>query len=724
MWRTGARLWRSNCRHPNLTQYFDRVSRAERRWGCLARPHGPSRPNARARQLATRGGAGSLDGGAAAAPTSGDELPPVLIAGGGIGGLTAALALRSAGIRCVVLEAAPQLAWDVGSGIGLWGPAQMVLRSLGLEHVLAEAGRPMACAGYRAAWQAAGSWLVCPTDLSTEPPSPSARLRSCLVVRRGELQRALYEALPEGVVRLGCRVAAVETTGSDQGPGCVAVTTEEGERFEGVALIAADGSHSTIRRSMWDMDGEPFDSGYQYWRAVTSWPAGVPPQPSFEAWADGARFGMVPMAGDDLFWFAVLDRRGRTDHLPPETRPSYLTKADKAALVREFEGFEGAAELIEATAADSIQLTPITDQPWLPTYVRGRTVLIGDAAHTMAPNLAQGACLAMEDAAEVAAQLTRALRNDGGSQSRAEQLADALAAYDTKRRRRARLVQVLVPAVHTVGGARGVVRRLRDAFFLAVPAAVKTPVFDLVHRAALGWSYTVPNRGQGLYPRLFGARDWARIAAASPALERFHSGMHSKRCDGVVRVSRGRGRLASLLCSAAGLPADMPAARVTLHVDADADGCERWQRTFRPMEGDARGGCNFDTLQWEEQEQMVERHGALQFVFAVVPGTRELPGELHSASAVKDGVAAGAFEHQLRGFRLHLWGRVGLPLPRALWPRVEGYTHPLRFEDGGDGWFLDVVARAPVWAAPLVGGDGLLLRYTGTIHSVKAVADS
>ena len=157
---------------------------------------------------------------------------PVIIVGGGIGGLTLGVALSRANVPFIVLESATKLRRESGNGIGLWGPAQMVLRALGLEKTVQPSGRYMECAGYRAAHHTDGEWLLRPS----QPPQPSPasllsvrtavglasrRLRSCLCIRRAALQEALVAEVPPSSLRLGSRVCDVFVAGDGSG-NCVA----------------------------------------------------------------------------------------------------------------------------------------------------------------------------------------------------------------------------------------------------------------------------------------------------------------------------------------------------------------------------------------------------------------------------------------------------------------------------------------------------------------------
>ena len=124
------------------------------------------------------------------------------------------------------------------------------------------------------------------------------------------------------------------------------------------------------------------------------------------------RFGIVPIADDETYWFAVANApAGGSD---PDHRATVLER---------FEGFgEPVRALVEATPEERILRTDISDRKPVSNWSRGRVCLLGDAAHPTTPNLGQGGCMAIEDAVVLAHYLTKHAR-----------VADALRAYQQKR---------------------------------------------------------------------------------------------------------------------------------------------------------------------------------------------------------------------------------------------------------------------------------------------------
>ncbi len=138
---------------------------------------------------------------------------------------------------------------------------------------------------------------------------------------------------------------------------------------------------------------------------------------------------------------------------------------------------------------------------------------------------------------------------------------------------------------------------IRDDVVQLVPMFLRNMVFNMLHRFYLGWNYTAPDLGQGLYPRL-AARNWTE----APALLRAFHGQSpdSHTCSGVVTVRRGAGLLTRLAAAAVGFPSAAMNSAVDVHITQQSDGCEVWKRVFSPTH-------SFVTTQYMENETMVER---------------------------------------------------------------------------------------------------------------------
>ncbi|MGY2128014.1 FAD-dependent monooxygenase [Blastococcus sp. SYSU DS0617] len=325
--------------------------------------------------------------------------------GGGIGGLAAARGLQLAGWSVRVLERAADLE-PLGAGLSLFPNAVRALAALGVE---LPAGRPPGPGGIRAG---DGRWLS-RTDPAVYPERYGAPL---LAVHRADLQEALLAALGPGTVVTGARVLDVE-----DGPDVARVRHSGGEgRAELVVL--ADGLSSTTRSLVAGPGPRPRYAGYTAWRAVV--PAGavtVRLDGATESWGRGERFGIVPLADGRVYWFATANA--------PEG--GQAADGEHAEVRRRFSGWHAPIpDVVGATAPGDVLRHDVYDlRPHPRSYVGRRLVLLGDAAHAMSPNLGQGACQALEDAATLGSLLPAGGDVDAG-----------LAAYDRARRPRARRI--------------------------------------------------------------------------------------------------------------------------------------------------------------------------------------------------------------------------------------------------------------------------------------------
>ncbi|MEV8001762.1 FAD-dependent monooxygenase [Streptomyces parvus] len=308
-----------------------------------------------------------------------------VVAGGGIGGLTAAVALSRRGWRVTVCERAAALT-GIGAGIVLAPNALRALESIGLGPAVS-AGEPLAGAlGLRTP---DGAWLS-RTGAAASRYGVPAR-----AVHRGFLIDALAAALPPGALRLGVSVGGVD----EAAEGAVVVRTSAGE-LRADAVVAADGLRSALRGQLFPRHPGPRYAGETGWRAVLPG-AGLPALPAAETWGRGERFGIVPLADGRVYVYA-------TAVAGPGTRPA----DHHAELVRRFGAWHDPipALLERLDRPDRREPGPVTvlhhdfhelAAP-LPRFHSGRVALLGDAAHAMTPNLGQGGCQAIEDAVVLA----------------------------------------------------------------------------------------------------------------------------------------------------------------------------------------------------------------------------------------------------------------------------------------------------------------------------------
>lgn len=307
--------------------------------------------------------------------------------GAGIGGLATAHALLQAGHAVHVYEAAAELR-EIGAGVVLGANATRALATLGLHDAVRPVGTPLTSVRLYA--ESGRVLNVADTRGFTE------RLGyDNLAVHRADLQQALLRTLPADTVRLGYRLARFELTAAG-----VTAFFENGERAAADALVAADGIRSRVRRQLLPAS-EPRYAGYTCWRAVVDARAlELPRDGTSETWGRAGRFGLVPVRGGQLYWFACLNSR----HANNEVYKHFKV----ADLQRHFGQFHAPIPAVLAATTDAELLWgDILDVKPLPRFCFGRVLLLGDAAHATTPNLGQGAGMAVEDAAALAGCLAR-----------------------------------------------------------------------------------------------------------------------------------------------------------------------------------------------------------------------------------------------------------------------------------------------------------------------------
>lgn len=359
---------------------------------------------------------------------------PVRILGGGIGGLTAALALQQHGIDCEVHERAPELA-EIGAGLGVWPNALTVFDRLGIGDKVRGLSGGWEVAGLR---RADGRYL-----LRYGPEEMAARLGEPTIgVHRGELQALLVNELPDGILHLGQESVSVE----DDSAGAVRVRFIDGTVLEAAAVIGADGRRSRVRAGLFG-DRPLHQLRSVGWRGTAQEPEAAGwGRKIGETWSGKERFGILPISGGRVTWYAAA--------------PSFLGDGGREELLARFGHLhDPIPALIEATPDESIWRDQIDDLFPMRRWVKGRVALLGDAAHPMTPDLGQGACHAVLDAWAIAAAL-----------SEHRQPAAAFEHYQRARRRSAaRMVMIARTASATAGSGGRVGNALAEAVVARVP---------------------------------------------------------------------------------------------------------------------------------------------------------------------------------------------------------------------------------------------------------------
>jgi salicylate hydroxylase len=308
---------------------------------------------------------------------------PILIAGGGLGGLSTALGLGHKGMPVRVLEGAPEFG-AIGYGIQLGPNVFPMFDRIGItDAVLAKSIFPDACVMLDA---------FTGEEITRVPTQASLRERfghPYIVIHRIDLHNALLDAC-KTVPAIELVPEALVTHFTDHGDR-VAVQTADGRSFDGAALIGADGLRSVVRAQLRN-DGDPQPIGYVAHRTIVPMaevPAGVPTN-VVVIWA-GPGFHIVhyPLRDHTLFNIVAVFRTA-----------TYDKKGDLASYRAEIDRTYAHAHPPMKALLDMMDLErrwAIADRDPIRHWNRGRVIILGDAAHPALQTFAQGACMAIED---------------------------------------------------------------------------------------------------------------------------------------------------------------------------------------------------------------------------------------------------------------------------------------------------------------------------------------
>jgi len=320
----------------------------------------------------------------------------VLIVGAGLGGLTAALAMLQRGLEVEVYEQSQELA-PVGAGIQLGPNGMRILDSLGVTSKLAESW-VLADGKELRLWNTGQRWPV--FDLGQV--SVSRYGHPYIMIHRAELHAVLVaavRALKPDAIRLGCEVRTCDQTGGE-----VRLHLAGGGVRVGSVLVGADGVHSVVRRALFGDDAQPEFSGYVAWRGIV---------PSASLPAELRRPVMTSWIGPGGHIVQYLVRRGELLNFVAVTErsewiaESWTQTGDPLQCAADFAGWHGHVRTMLGRAVVLTRSALMSREP-MRRWSAGRCTLLGDACHPSLPFLAQGANMAIEDAAVLALCLTAA----------------------------------------------------------------------------------------------------------------------------------------------------------------------------------------------------------------------------------------------------------------------------------------------------------------------------
>ncbi len=384
----------------------------------------------------------------------------IVVSGAGIGGLAAALALRQRGHHVDVLEQAPVFS-EIGAGIQLSPNVTRRLRALGLAPALARVAWEPEMIQVKSANDA--------SDLAKMPLDGAMRERygaPYLCLHRGDLHALLLDTVREcgdGSLERGARVEVVDAPRVDEASlQPLRVSCADARTWDADALVGADGLWSLLRRQVVIGGGPPRASAYTAWRALIdqdSLPASLR-RSQVEVWL-GPRLHAViyPVrAGAALNVVVIAEAQHGNDSGKPaaEDDARRWDQASTLALLQTATGRCCAPLQTLLEAMPDWRAWSVYDRPPMKAgaeMVRGRIALLGDAAHPMVPYLAQGAGMAIEDAAALA---------DAVGDADASGLTDAFQRYAAARWRRNAQVQNRAQRNAAIFHATGMMRAGRD----------------------------------------------------------------------------------------------------------------------------------------------------------------------------------------------------------------------------------------------------------------------
>ncbi|WP_431302252.1 flavin-dependent oxidoreductase [Sediminicoccus sp. BL-A-41-H5] len=319
---------------------------------------------------------------------------PILIAGGGIGGLTLALSLHERGIPCLVLEAAAEVK-QLGVGINTLPNAIRELTALGLLEELDEVAirtrelRYLDRFGNRI-------WTE-PRGLNAGHDAPQLSIHRGRM--HGVLWRAALKRLGGDAVRTGMRL-----TGFTQDAKAVTARFADGTEIQGSALIGADGIHSMLRAALHPNDPGIRWNGIQMWRGAIEWPCYETGDVMFVAGDMKEKLVFYPIGGGStpqtrLTNWVVCAQIGDPTR-PPPRREDWARPGQLAEVLPHVQRFCVPGLDVEAMvrATSEFWEYPMCDRDPLPFWTQGRVTLLGDAAHAMYPTGSSGASQAIIDA--------------------------------------------------------------------------------------------------------------------------------------------------------------------------------------------------------------------------------------------------------------------------------------------------------------------------------------
>lgn len=608
----------------------------------------------------------------------------VLIAGGGISGLTLANLLvhgnKQNKFHVTIFESRPDCGGQqqsIGGGIGMWPPSQSVLKNIPhYEKFIKESGFKMPFPSYR---DSSGRILArAKDDFSDRFPI------QCL--NRDDLLNFLLEGIKN---RDDVEIVNSQKITDYERQGENIVIIINGKAYRGDLLVACDGIHSKIRNNlMSELKLPPVteqDLGYTYFRANTLIPESNPKKwwsTAFETWGDSEskqhgnheiRFGYVPLKPPHVFWFIAVKNQANHKYLSPiknvqigdedtknflkelvhSWKPVHSTSGDEAV------NYE---ELIDLTdnilRTDIAKIKGVEKFPW--TSRDNRVILLGDAAHATAPNLAQGAGLCIEDAACLVSKLNRVDYLQGISE------------YELERKPRAKTVQDIADMVATVGQTQSpFLKSLRNGFMRTTHflfPSLQQSIFEYAVSYSLGGSSKSPYYQPPQLSHELPSSILTKVSPISHLLNKeikdFKNSKSVRSGTGSVTVEKSTA-FAKLVGKALSFPGEMKQQPFYAEIIPASQDEERWTRIFgvgtphqKTYSTTHSTFCDFNRKTYLSEGAGGSLDKAIQFIYEVTLEPNQ------------------SLKYESKG--MTIFNSIKLPFPTFLLPKSEWIENPTK----------------------------------------------
>ncbi|KAF6163674.1 hypothetical protein GIB67_036134 [Kingdonia uniflora] len=327
----------------------------------------------------------------------------VVIIGAGIAGLATALGLKRVGIRALVLEKSPELR-TTGAALTLFPNAWLALDALGLTKKLDSLYAP-----YK------GGYI---TDVSNGAvqeihyPQIDGVISGPRTMQRRNLLAALAEELPADTIRFSTKIRNSIETRTIDGTTIIILHLDDGTMIKTKILIGCDGVHSRVAH--WLGLSAPISSGRWAVGGLARYPQGHGFDHKFQQFLhEGRRAGITPINDTELQWFLVSNSRHNTG----DEMNAYDPKLVQNNVLESLTDIPKVYDVVLGTDASSLTCSSLVFRvPWNVLFGKlsdGNITVVGDSMHPMTPEIAQGACSALEDAVVLARHIGNSFHEHG-----------------------------------------------------------------------------------------------------------------------------------------------------------------------------------------------------------------------------------------------------------------------------------------------------------------------